>query len=167
MTEAEWWMSTDSIDLLEFLQDKGSDRKFHLLGCAFSRSAPEPIADDSLRALEAVELYADGLSTLDELTTKAFLVAWRAFCAGSGSFAMCCLTAGSLAFKACREALRERFQKEISSQSWRFWDWGKQRRRRAFYAALVREVFGPLPFRTVAFSQEWRTDTAVTLAKQM
>src|SRR5262249_33328398 len=32
--------------------------------------------------------------------------------------------------------------------------------------ALIRDVFGN-PFRTVAFSPEWRTDTAVALARQM
>jgi hypothetical protein len=33
-------------------------------------------------------------------------------------------------------------------------------------AALVRDIFGN-PFRPVAFAPEWRTDTAVTLARQM
>jgi hypothetical protein len=33
-------------------------------------------------------------------------------------------------------------------------------------AALLREVFGN-PFRPIAFSPEWRTDTAVALARQM
>jgi hypothetical protein len=34
------------------------------------------------------------------------------------------------------------------------------------FHALSRDIFGN-PFRTVAFSPEWRTDTAVTLARQM
>ena len=33
-------------------------------------------------------------------------------------------------------------------------------------AILLRDIFGN-PFRTVAFSPEWRTDTAMSLAKQM
>ena len=32
--------------------------------------------------------------------------------------------------------------------------------------AILRDIFGN-PFRTVAFSSDWRTDTAVSLAKQM
>ena len=39
-------------------------------------------------------------------------------------------------------------------------------RERAAQVALVRDIFGN-PFRPVAFSPQWRTDTAVLLAKQM
>src|SRR4051812_8105905 len=34
-------------------------------------------------------------------------------------------------------------------------------------AALLREAFGPLHFRPVTFSPQWRTDTAVSLARTM
>ena len=36
----------------------------------------------------------------------------------------------------------------------------------AAQAALLREIFGN-PFRPVAFSADWRTDTAITLARRM
>ncbi|MCI0701762.1 MAG: hypothetical protein L0241_11820 [Planctomycetia bacterium] len=36
----------------------------------------------------------------------------------------------------------------------------------AVHAAIVRDIFGN-PFRPVAFSSEWRTDTAIALARQM
>jgi hypothetical protein len=39
-------------------------------------------------------------------------------------------------------------------------------RERSYQADLVRDIFGN-PFRPIAFSPEWRTDTALALAKQM
>jgi hypothetical protein len=55
---------------------------------------------------------------------------------------------------------------EAPERSLRFWVWKQQKHRRAFYSALVRDIFGN-PFRPVTFSAEWRTDTAVTLARTM
>jgi hypothetical protein len=43
---------------------------------------------------------------------------------------------------------------------------GARHEERAARAGILRDIFGN-PFRPVAFSPEWRTDTAVSLAKQM
>ena len=48
----------------------------------------------------------------------------------------------------------------------RIWAREKRHQRRDFYIALVRDIFGN-PFRPVAFNPAWRTDTALTLARQM
>jgi hypothetical protein len=43
---------------------------------------------------------------------------------------------------------------------------GPRRTNRAYHAELIREIFGN-PFRPVSFDPEWRTSTAVAIAKGM
>src|SRR5579885_3264916 len=68
MTPAEWRSCTDPAAMLAFLGGKVSARKLRLFACACCRRIwhllPE---DDSRRAVEAAEAYADGLLSPDEL----------------------------------------------------------------------------------------------------
>ena len=165
MTEAEWLMATDPTPMLRFMEGKATDRKFRLLGCGCCRSAPESVTDHhSLRAVEVAEQYADGQATEQKLA-ETLPPAFRASMAG-GPRAVCFLTVAD-GFEASRLVLEERLKREGPQMSFEFWLWGKQRRRRAFYASLVRDVFGPLPFRSVPVNSAWLTSTVLTLACQM
>jgi hypothetical protein len=69
MKPAEWRSSSDPSAMLAFLAGKVSERKLRLFACACCRRIwhllPE---EDSRRAVEAAERYADGLLTLEELS---------------------------------------------------------------------------------------------------
>src|SRR5262245_45895274 len=74
MTEAEWLAATDPKLMLEFLQDKASDRKLRLFGCACCRA----VWDDrwphrSRRVIEVAERFADGLACDKELNRSRSL----------------------------------------------------------------------------------------------
>src|SRR4051812_22746873 len=62
MTESEWNSCTDPTMMLEFLRGKATERKLRLMSVACSRRLGDLIRDErSRRAIDAGELYADGL----------------------------------------------------------------------------------------------------------
>jgi hypothetical protein len=68
MTEAEWLACTDPAPMLEFLQDKASDRKLRLFAVACCRRGWRSLRKTrSRKSVEAVEQYADGLVGVDKL----------------------------------------------------------------------------------------------------
>ena len=68
MTEQEWLACTDPTPMLEFLQNKASDRKLRLFAVACSCRCLHLTADDRVgEALDIAERFADGLV----LSTKA------------------------------------------------------------------------------------------------
>jgi hypothetical protein len=71
--------------------------------------------------------------------------------------------------RTATRAHRERLRRCGEVHQWLDWTLGIGKRTaelKAATAALAREIFGN-PFRPVGFAPEWRTDTAVALAKQM
>jgi hypothetical protein len=69
MTEAEWLVSEDPEKMVESLRGRTSDRKSRLFAAACCRRVYSLLKDErSVRAIEAAELYADGLIGRDELT---------------------------------------------------------------------------------------------------
>jgi hypothetical protein len=70
MTEAEWLTGTDTKSMLEFLRDKGGERKLRLFACACCREVWDWLEEaESREAVEVAERYADGLATLEVLLT--------------------------------------------------------------------------------------------------
>src|SRR5947199_87087 len=67
MTEAEWYACKDPRALLPSLDAHGSQRKQWLFACACCRAVWHPLPAFCREALEAVERYADGTATDDEL----------------------------------------------------------------------------------------------------
>src|SRR5688500_3525826 len=66
MTEAEWLVATDPMPLLEFVEDKASDRQLRLFCCCCCRLLWDRFEHDSQRvAVEVAERFADGGATAD------------------------------------------------------------------------------------------------------
>jgi hypothetical protein len=157
VTEAEWHDCTDPKKMLEFLESssRASERKLRLFAVACSRRVPEAATYRRARkALEVAEHYADGLAAPQELReageaawkgarwtrsgTRSAAVAASQACsspAETHSFLTCVNVLCSHAAAGFSEAARVALQEE-----------------RAALAALLRDIFGPLPFRPVTIA---------------
>jgi hypothetical protein len=164
MTEEEWLTSDDLSAMLECVPFHGMRRRRRLVACACCRALWELLNDRRCRrALREVEEYADDIDN-ESLRMNAHKLADAAFSElgislDFSSAAMCAVVCvadqtippnlyGNVAY-----AMRGISQLECMSV--------QQLERNAF-----RDIFGN-PFRPVAFSPAWRTDTVLSLAGQM
>src|ERR1700722_14091804 len=70
MTETEWLACDDPIRMLEFLQDKASERKLRLYLCGGARGISHLFyRPESLTAIEVAERFVDGQANEEELET--------------------------------------------------------------------------------------------------
>ena len=68
MTEDEWLTTRGPTPMLEFLRDRASDRKLRLFACACCRRIwPALKRSGSRKAVEVCEMYADSLTTSEQL----------------------------------------------------------------------------------------------------
>lgn len=170
MTEGEWLACEEPGTLVSSLRNK-DDRKLRLFFCGSCRSI-WPFADRPIlrRAVELGELFADGLVTADELAVlrqelrpgpyysgdKVNATAWGAVSDGFPVWAISDAADLQLAFAA--KVARDSRQRTLPP--------GTKDAIRRSQVLFIRCVFGN-PFHPVAFSPEWRTDTVLTLARQM
>jgi hypothetical protein len=140
--EKKWLAEQDDpYRMVNFLGKRVSVRKARLFACACFRHPKRTLEDWELRIVEVAERAADGLATEAEVQGA------ERESVGSSGVAWVILTKDWwTAVEAARAA----------------GEWEKE----AVQCDLVRDVFGN-PFRPVAFSPSWRTDTAVALARQM
>ena len=173
-TERDWWSATSSAVMLDLIRLKARqrDRKLRLFACAVCRALLWPYLTDgrSRRAVEDSERYADGEIPLDELnaTARAAKAAARALkqlpaapdsergAAGlvgmipvkwGADAALIYAAAGQLArggLDAPEEA-RARVERRMCD--------------------ILRDLFGPTPFRVVAFAPAWLTGDVTALAR--
>jgi hypothetical protein len=163
MTEAEWLTCDDPERMLEFLQGKVSERKLRLFAAAsFAGGAASELTPD---LIATAERRADGTASAAEIeraretmencvrgsvdpfagaSPSAYRYLGLATLFGVGA-------ADDVARGAC-PGPRCEWPEAIASA--------------ADGVALVRSIFGN-PFHLVAFSPDWRTDTVLTLARQM
>jgi hypothetical protein len=157
MTEAEWLAATDPTPMLKFMQGRASGRKLRLLAVACCRRIWHLLVDEQSRnAVDVAERFADGLTGETQRQTAA--------------------DAAMLA----RFGLEQQMITEYPAEAVNFTiasDLPVNAAAAAFYAAveeqgqvsqvqLTHDIFGN-PFRPVTFSPSWRTDTGVSLARQM
>jgi hypothetical protein len=140
MTEAEWLAGADQTPMLQFLEWKASDRKSRLFATAVARKSP--YSSEIEWWVEIAEQFADGRAELREVS---FARERRA-----AMFTPAILAAWVLSHEMVASCI------QISPLL----------QRDAQAAGFLRDIFGN-PFRPVTFDTSWRTDTALTLARQM
>jgi hypothetical protein len=105
--------------------------------------------------VEVAERLADGLATADELRVppEGEGSNWRVW----------------IAYPDAIEAARSLIPFCLTRDLETFWPWERQKRRecRTWYNRAITDVFDPWHSRAVTFDADWRTSTAVALARQM
>jgi hypothetical protein len=190
VTEAEWLACEAPDDLLEHLGEPQKDRKHRLFACSCARrlwavypddccrhtvELAERFADcpgdpsalkaawDELMALQAADrsnLFGAGWGRHSSFNVAAYVANWRMDLYFSKS------VAGVAVVVAACVAFPDIDIDEEDGAKWNPATAAVRAVERATQAALLRDIFGN-PFRPAAFSPEWRTDTAVSLARQM
>jgi hypothetical protein len=179
MTEAEWLASRNHSKMLEFLGNKASDRKLRLFSCACCRHIWDWIEDEGSReAVRVAELFADGLASdadLDVAAEKASAIAQVACDATT--------VPGDVwqaAWVPAQAALTVRFASIFKDEedNGAIVDVRTVVENTIFHArvvadqsgredpiVLLRDIFGPLPFRPVTLDRSWLTPTVTSLAQ--
>jgi hypothetical protein len=175
MTEAEWLACDDPRPMAAVVEPSASDRKVRLFGCACCRRVRHLYDAEGHRAVEVAERLADQLATNAERRVAALAISGRAGCGGPALVvgvearhagvrgAECAaddharhLTGPSPTYAMGLVALQQHqaeYRRVVALE-------------RAANVPALRDIFGN-PFRPVTFSPEWRTDTAIALARQM
>ena len=176
MTEAEWLSCTDPQRMLSFLWAKTSGRKLGLFAVACARRIWNLLTDErSRKVVDVAERYSDGLVGRRELDAarRAAWAAERKFLSGLAAqregqevevytskldglpMELAESFFGAPAFVAARAMLAVDKANPSSVREWRTAD-------------LIRDIFGPLPFRDIALGPAiltWNDSTVVRLAQ--
>jgi len=168
MTEQEWLACTDPREMLEALRASGkaSDRKLRLFACACCRLVWGSLIDQRSRgAVEVAERFADGLAGPGEMDA-ARPAAEAAFAGAEAFYQETVTTYGHYD----REDECEAAEVAIASVARPVWPavhalrgWVSFLRERK--PRLLRDIFGPIPFRLVSTSPGWQTPQVVALAQ--
>jgi hypothetical protein len=189
MTEKEWQQATDPRPLMEYLRAKRSasrtksgKRKLRLFACACLHGIWSLLRQPGSRqALYYAELYADGETTDNDLATahRAARIARRKEAGEFGSSPY--WQSAEAACHVCEKRFDNGDHTSVAHASFSSataWAIDRVRSglglthgeesqtRHAVHADWLRDIFGN-PFRPVAFAPEWRTDTAIALARTM
>jgi hypothetical protein len=163
MTEAEWLAGNNPhANLFELERRHASARKLRLFCCACVRRIWRQLADSeaSRRAVEVAELFADERVGWSEL-----VVVEKESQAVNGNTPKKRNSQRAAAWCASEEMDAVSVARSVAEGSVQ----GSRKthtRERCAQVSLLRDIFGN-PFRPVTFCPEWRTDTAVSLARQM
>jgi hypothetical protein len=139
MTEAEWLTCTDPQKMLEFLRGKASDRKLQLLEVACYRRIRPLITEAHIR--EVMEAHCVAYATVQDKDTV-----WLAC---QATLTAVCSVGHALSFQGTS---KDEFAAAYDAES-------------AAQAALLRDIFGPLPFRLVSLNSAWHTWKDATIPK--
>ena len=155
MNEREWQTCTDPRKMLECLPRKGIHRKVCLLAIACCRRDAWLMKEKrSVHAVEWTEKLIDGLTAWGSADGPSdddcyFVPPAANHCmavAGAGDVEAAIWAAGWVMEDVCENCDSE--EEERRSQS-----------------ALIREIFGPLPFRSITLDPSWFTPTVIRLAE--
>ena len=168
MTEAEWLGRAAPGLMLRFLGGRASERKLRLFAChcaelvlgsMLQRDIPPELelawvaADDSVRPSDPAVVVAEQSVLGSELAESyAGRTLEAAFRPRQRALAESRNAVESLAIRLASDAGRDTARASQEA--------------RTTLASFLRDIFGN-PFRKVKFKKTWRTDTAVTLARQM
>jgi hypothetical protein len=177
MTEAEWLTCTNPTLMLELLRGQASERKLRLFAVACCRRVSHLLKDErSQEAVEVGEQYADGLVTEDALdearenSSDACGVAHGALTtAASPADAWVANAAANAAYGVCGHWQNWLFDTRLfETPVWAAQamsglevehDWSDVaqsegiQNEQEMQCELVRDLFGPIPFRNVGFDR--------------
>ena len=165
MTEAEWLAGENPLPMLGFLPGKASDRKFRLFAVACCRRVKPDLTGNAVQAVEAAEIFADGLISDGGLSAtwagigypRSFPRRYAAMAARAASGGPGHIGAAHAAASAVNAAVAGSREADLEAV---------RRAERAAQTMLLRCVFGN-PFRPVTPDPRWRTAAVLSLAQQM
>ncbi len=178
MNEAEWLACAEPHPMLEFLGNRASARKLRLFACACCRRVGQLLGDGRARdALVTAERVADGLAGDSErsaarkaaqqaaqsraVTNRPTVPKWERRVASAVYYALA--NPWETGYAVPRLAVEALFWQAGGSSSP---DWGAVvAAERQAQADLMRDLFGPLPFRPVPVSPAWLAWEGGTVAR--
>jgi hypothetical protein len=163
VNESEWLGCTDPTPMLEFLANRASHRKMRLFAVACCRRTCHLLPDERHRkAVDVAERFSDGQATDGELAVaegQALDAVYvpdateeRAVFAASSAYFLSLRSIGQSVVGIADEA-RQAAENETIEQSCQ--------------ANLLRDIFGPLPFRPVTLDPAWLTPNVQSLAESI
>jgi hypothetical protein len=166
MTEAEWLGCSDLTQMLEALQASGTatDRKLRLFavaGCRYRFGNYFGAGDPGQQAIEVAERYGDGLATREEVEAAQRMAAEYGDQLLDAIFGYTDACGAYLAAAALLD-------KSTSGMAGHTCFPSDPAEMRTAHAALLRDLFGPLPFRPVSIPpsvRAWQDATVVNLAQ--
>jgi hypothetical protein len=169
MSEEKWLACSDPDPMLEFAGGNASERGLRLFGCACIQRALRVIPGEHYQAaLDLAVRYADGEVRDEELVAAEASIPYQFADMGRYCFHFILSTTESSTFIAKASAIysadalsavsKKAHEDLRHAPTWRA--------ELATQCNLLRDIFGN-PFRPFVFDPAWRTDTAVSLARQM
>jgi hypothetical protein len=172
VTEAEW-LSLDRVNTphMDWLRRRGSRRQFFLAAAAWARQVEDRMTGSRFRdLLPAVEAYADGSLTADELTRQVRRVE-DTYYERTGELQRLGLNPTSAVRQLAADVVA--LQAADPRDAWiaainalKAAGGVGKKGLRSQQVAVLHDIFGN-PFRPVTFESVWRPSTAVGLAESM
>jgi hypothetical protein len=180
VTEVEWLAATDPTPMLEFVQDKVSDRKLRLFAVASCRRISRSLAGVKLlAAIDTAEQFADDvwagadLRDAEEITDdiaweretalrQAAMLAVRTNTPVDGDDPTLVALAAAARAVGHTVASLVRASDAASEAAYSI----RETSERTVQASFVRDIFGN-PFRLMSVHSSWLTSTVTVLAQQM
>ncbi len=179
MTEAKWLACVEPEPMLEFLLGRASDRKLRLFGVACCRRIWSLISNDGSRnSIETEERFQDGsASSAERSAARAVAQTACRIVSSCNSYreprvfairaAYHVSSKGRVAVRHIADnAARARAVSTGPTDPWKIYKRAALHDEMLEQCGLLRDIFEN-PFRTLSFSPDWCTSTAVALAAQM
>lgn len=164
MTEARWLACADPRPMLDHIQPRTTERKLRLFLAACARlvwdSMPVPEARE---AVEVAERWADGLAADAErqrVSERLYAIPGEHRRATGGNWATALRPEEVSAYFCALVSVHRPSNSRLTSRP----SWQRGATMGDRLPVLLRDVFGPLPFRAVAVDPSWLTSMVVALA---
>lgn len=168
MIEQEWMRCNDPDVMLLFLKGKDTDRKMRLFATACCRRVWHRLDEPSRHAIEVAERYVEGQSGEDERTTarrgarEAMSDSPRGADGDTAWALRGELVALTVADQVSAYLLTWLFNERVQKMN----PTGESTER-THQAAILRDLYGPLLFRSMKINPKWLTTTVIDLAKSI